>query len=429
MKKAEASFQFLITGIIAVFVLGIIFLNPYFVDFIANKFPNIIPWYNSTVEPAKIPELLRYSIATDRISYYDGLSWYELPSDNPEQWSAKTKIGTKEITHNQARYNFANYYYESSRSLEVEKRVISLFENKEFQRSISQWYLQADTWKLISSAAPFDAIIRKFNDGEPFGIIEIDLISHNYLVEERQKQTGLSIGPASGTQNLEIKNIHYVYSKGVKTGVFITDPAGIFSVYYDGKVFAHIFGQDTTKYEVDKTIKEIGYMQKDKTGKYLIYINRKNLHPINEKLSMFDRIWGRDQITQEDYETASELLSGNYYLEDLKAEYSKNEIQDKKIYGKFYLTPTDELTFDKISADLIFLENKPSPPINSNDIIYKSIVPSTLVWRDSILVKPLCFCFAQDNCQSLKVEKLPADKQMFLLVDLNAPQGPCTQTK
>lgn len=48
MKKAEISLQFLILGVIGVFILGIIFLNPAVMDFIAEKLPRIIPFYNDT---------------------------------------------------------------------------------------------------------------------------------------------------------------------------------------------------------------------------------------------------------------------------------------------------------------------------------------------------------------------------------------------
>jgi hypothetical protein len=433
-KKAEISIQFLILGVIGVFILGIIFLNPHVMEFIAEKFPNMIPWYNNTKPPVQVPELIRYSISEDKVQYYDGLNWIYFPKDKPEDWSIKVKVGTKELTHNQARYNFARYYYKGPRIKDVKERVIHLKDNLNFQNEIKTWYSNAGIWQFISPASPFDAIIREIVESQPnLGTIEVDLIGANYFSEVGQSETGFTLGPAESLDSPDILDpdyFHFVYNNGIKTGVFISNPPGAVEVgdRVEGKVFAFVYGKDRTKFIPDETAMRVGYLKKDQTGKYLIYIYGSSGKPSTIITTPATFTYGVERVSIEDYNIVAELLRGDYYMEDLKDKFKENKIPNRKVYGKFYLDKFNNLRFTKLSKDLTTLEGS-SSTIAKESILYQSIVPEAIKWRDSVLSDPMCFCYTSEtDCALLKVEELSANTDLYFIVDLNKPIGPCTQT-
>jgi hypothetical protein len=107
MKKGASQMTYIVIfGLIGLIILALLFSSPV-VNFIANKFPNLIPSYNTIQPPSDSPETLRYNIAIDKVEYSDGANWIPFPED----WNQKIKIGTKEMTHSQARYSFAENYF------------------------------------------------------------------------------------------------------------------------------------------------------------------------------------------------------------------------------------------------------------------------------------------------------------------------------
>jgi hypothetical protein len=105
MKKAQVQTKFVALIIALVVLLVVIF---FFGNDIWFKIVNIIPGFNFTQGGTEKIEIVRYDIAENKVQYYDGVIFLDFPPDT----AAEIKIGTKKVSHNNARYYFAeNYYY------------------------------------------------------------------------------------------------------------------------------------------------------------------------------------------------------------------------------------------------------------------------------------------------------------------------------
>ncbi len=111
MKNKKAEIRIYVLLLIIYLVVLLLYFSPYIVDYLTSKPLNYIPWFRTTEPNSNLPETLRYNIITDKVEYSDGISWIPFPYNKLEDWNQKVKVGTKNITHGQARFYFADNYF------------------------------------------------------------------------------------------------------------------------------------------------------------------------------------------------------------------------------------------------------------------------------------------------------------------------------
>lgn len=107
-KKAEEANSIttiLIFGIIAIIVAILVISG--IADPIVNRLPNILPDFNNSQTPSKIPVMLRYNLIHEDVEYYDGLNWNSFPD-----WESEIKFEDDiKINKGDARFYFEDYFY------------------------------------------------------------------------------------------------------------------------------------------------------------------------------------------------------------------------------------------------------------------------------------------------------------------------------
>lgn len=104
-KKGDSTI-YLIGGVIAVFVLLILF---YFLFSEGGRFVNFfnfIPGFNKSIQGAKGVEIFRYDISNRGVEYYDGTKWIGFEKEGG------VKLQNYEVDYKRLKNDFEKYYYD-----------------------------------------------------------------------------------------------------------------------------------------------------------------------------------------------------------------------------------------------------------------------------------------------------------------------------
>lgn len=368
-KNAEVTLKFLIGGVIAVFILAMIFTSPAFMGWIANKLPNLLPDYNNTPSTTKLTEKIRYDLAEDNAQYYDGLTFNEFPSDENQ----KAKIGAKSVSEKNLKDQFKKYYYTRNLPVEfelpVDKRTHLLADE------VQQYYRKYSIVKFDQSDRG-NTYVRALVAGEEK---YYQITPEGNIKELNREGSDVTLGTIGEIVDIE------------------TDPKISITPLTENSQYTssaeHIVKINTQKIP----LKELNDLSGKTLGSALIELN------LNKEIKLENgyafkptkTILATDNgVDYEAYSPEGTKLGVFLFLQNKNGKLSTNLLSQLKYSSKVYYS---------------------SIPIQAPE---EEIISQVAKWRDTVLAQPMQFIY-ENTCTKLNVKKITAENKVYLTTDLS----------